>query len=315
MSKFSFVFPLLLTTLFLACKKDNNNGDGAPVDNTKKYAVKFDASGFSREVSDFGRSTAANTQRDSLKHHVSDFHYLVYDFQGNEISYKNQIASKDTSFGFITDSLGMGTYTVVMAAGETTIKVGTYYIGEPHNPMKLTFANINYMIGDLEGAEVQASFFKKFPITINGDSIVSDIELKRIVGKVEVVLEDVNASQNIQVLIEKEAVSFKFETEKCSEVINWDQRGDGHPLPFTRLSANHFERYVLNDVEPFKIFIRSIASDGHTILAERIIKDVMNVPNKKIKLTGKLFVGMANPDFSFGAIVKDQWADSIVARF
>ncbi len=300
---------LFTAMLLFSCKKNSGNNDATPPpSSTEKVAVKFGVSDFTREVTDFGRSINTNARTGSLKDYISFFYYMAYDNTGKLASYK--IQSKDSViFGSISDSLRPGSYTIVMVGAKDQPYIdggGVSYPTVPSFPLDRAF--ISFMPGDIvQGNEV---FLKKFAININGDSIVPNVSLTRIVGKIELTIQDSASFHHTTANLSMDSQTYYIGSGTISDPY---VTVGGDPF-VTSLGVGSLEAFVLNNKKPFDIRIKGYNASNQ-LLASKTITNVQIQWNKKLILKGKLFSPDIDPHFSIDASLNDWSADSTIINF
>lgn len=303
MKKPLFSLICAVALLFSSCSKENTT---APKDE-KLYPVTFNLSTFSKEIvpmaslkKTVGQISASTASGTALNEAIQYIDYAVYNESGIKVNHKNSYFN-NSNFGRIDDSLPKGKYKIVVAG--STGGVGSlpndYYSG-------IYNSGTNGM-GDI--------FLKQFELEVTGEPISQDVELKRIVGKIEIELAD-----DIPASIEEIAYSVK---------------GVGHYLYFsdTRTSSgqtvsksNYYFDYPDMGVGPdynqdFALYFflqydqDAIVSvniraydNNRNLVVDKTINDVPVSINKKTILTGRLFddVGSTKGQ-SFSISVDDKW--------
>lgn len=319
--KTMFVGAIALCLLFFACKKNNNPEKPVPPppSDQKKVAVTFDASGFTQETTDLPNSKLAKAAADSLGNYVRYFWYLAYDNRNQEVSRQFQKSSMGSNFGTIKDSLQPGgPYTIVMFASPYNLQfnggdsIGGCCLSRVPPKLSLDSAFLSFRVADWYATK--EAFYKKFTININNDTVVSTATLNRIVGKVEVNILDAIASQNIDVVVDKESRNYFFKTDQCEDPFS-EKFGSGKYITsFTRVSATKFERFFLNNKTDMVLIIT--AYDGnYRIIVQRKVR-FNNAWNKKVVVTGRLFGPAIDPNFGFKVSLNSDWdADSTQLGF
>lgn len=165
---------LVAVTVFVACKKEDKKDD-PPTDNSKKYAVQFDVSGFSQTTGDINsRQAAAGPESrlpDSLKGTINYILYKIWDATTELGVKKFYQSSKDTGFGRILDTLPAGRYVVTVIASRDSVFPATSTLGfDDHLPSS-----------DI--------FYKRLEFSVDG-AVNQGLSLDRIVAKITVVITD-----------------------------------------------------------------------------------------------------------------------------
>ncbi|SKA14955.1 Fimbrillin-A associated anchor protein Mfa1 and Mfa2 [Chitinophaga eiseniae] len=300
---------LLITMLLFSCKKNSGGNDVTPPPAAaEKVAVKFGVSDFTREITDFGRSMNTNTRAGSLKDYISFFYYMAYDNTGKLASSKIQ-TQDSLIFGSISDSLRPGSYTIVMIGAKNRPYIDGGGVATPTDPsLPLDRAYISFMPGDIvKGNEV---FLKKFSININGDSIVPNVSLTRIVGKIELTIQDSTSFHHTTANLSMDSQAYYIGSGTIADPY---VTVGGDPY-VTSLSVGSLEAFVLNNKNPFDIRIKGYNASNQ-LLASKTITNVQIQWNKKLILKGKLFSPDIDPNFSIDASLNDWSADSTIINF
>lgn len=312
---------IALCLLFFACTKNDKPIEKPTIPNTsdqKKVAVTFSATGFTQETTDLPDSKLTRAASDSMGNYVRYFWYLAYDNRNQEVSRQFQKSSIGSSFGTIKDSLQPGgPYTIVMFASPFNLRFnGGDTLGgwNPSRfPPKRSFDSAYLSFRVVDWYATKEAFYKRFTININNDTIVSTATLNRIVGKVEVNILDAIATQNIDVVVDKESGNYIFKTDQCEDPFI-EKFGSGKYITsFTRVSATKFERFFLNNKTDMVLIIT--AYDGNGIVVQRKVR-FNNEWNKKVVVTGRLFGPAIDPNFGFKVSLNTDWnADSTQLGF
>src|SRR5690606_34686433 len=177
--------------ILFSCKKNETEApDKNESDTDTKSYIQFRVANFVKNVEDISsarRSTSVINARDSSLHDkVQHIYYMLYDNDNQElINYRAQSYLLDsTSFGVYGDSLEQGSYVLIVAASQYELTLNAV-----HNPDSVALAGnyVNYPVELSPWADV---FARKYAFEVGevGDTV--DIELNRIVGKLEVRLAD-----------------------------------------------------------------------------------------------------------------------------
>lgn len=299
----------------LSCKKEHNNTGQTP--EKGQYKVTFNV-GFSQQTGSFQTNglktnSAASTPATTALSDQADIIYLiVYDSSGNRIQVIKQLSS-DSGFGFLTDSLNRGTYTIVMAAGKTGLILTTGVTYDRYG--EITYASSNILSTDmltygiLGDVNMQDTFYKKFTLTVPGTPSQS-ISLDRITSRLKIVVEDAipfNASK-LQLSFYA-ARLFKVGSGQTAVVWNGDLQLASIPLApsdigttnYTYTSAPFFGPPPPPPTIPqfntvgISFTAPSTASVSSPVIASTTVLNVLYSPNKITVLTGNLFGGANSP--------------------
>ncbi|MGV8878830.1 MAG: FimB/Mfa2 family fimbrial subunit [Sphingobacteriaceae bacterium] len=339
---------LLFTTmvcclLFFSCKKDGKSNKDATLPNTAKYAkyaVKFKVSGFDQSVEGFSvepsskllsSSKVKNTAVSSLNNIVKYLYYIAYNSNGEEASRIFQDSTGHTykvfpneeleireigvfPLGNITDSLSEGTYTIVFAGTYTDIGINSRnQFGYDLRYSPLNEASFTYTRGLDSWSRSSDSFFKKTTIVVGSENAENAISLERIVGKVEIVIQDIipaNASKfSFQFVNENEG--YKFSDEKpIGETYDFDEELEPYLRTAIKASevaqANYtFRKYIINTTTTLTVIINCYDASG-ALIATKTVNNVQCYKNKRTILKGKLFCA-GDAATSFAVTVNPEW--------
>lgn len=277
---------------------------------------------FAKEITGLRASEAVN---------FKDFLYLVYD-AGTGKLYKD---IKYTNFeGIINDSLPEGNYTVVFA-GATQATYLWYY----SDTNMTSFIEIDApppLGGDTNISRFNRNtdvFYKKINCIVeknkqNGSAVTLD----RIVGKVEIVLEDVipNDVSTIEVALNF-PITFHYLSSpeyvtgsSYSKRINIAESDKvaGYSVFFISFENINQDqsRYPLSiTLTARKTLPAGVVDTGQSIIATKVINNVDVLKNKTVRYTGKLFDNITpsntTPSSSFSISVNEAWGETIGKTF
>jgi hypothetical protein len=341
--------------LLFSCKKDHVETVSPTPKNLKKYAVSFGVSTFSQTVTHLSlkpvnRQMSAAQQKattDSLAGTISNLVYLVYDAGGNEVSRIREFANTPGTglrfsidygfdsnmpyhysgpFGTIQDSLAAGTYTVVIvgsAPGIINVDDPLSINNRNEEVLSLEFdplstANVQYTRGLDDYPRTIDTFFKKFRVTIGSQNVDQEIALDRIVGKIEVNVEDAlpaNVSYyKLFVYDDLGAFLFCTETPFDQTFYDIDPIQEAHPIDPSYLGKPNFkaEHLVLNTIQALTVEIDFYDAGDH-LLSTRTINNVSVSKNKVTVLTGKAFDKIPNAQFNI--LLNQNWDGDVNVHF
>ncbi|MDB5011817.1 MAG: hypothetical protein JWQ25_19, partial [Daejeonella sp.] len=214
---------------------------------------------------------------------------------------------EDENFGCLKDSLPKGDYTVVIIGSKQFFGINSGYHAGWHDDyddskvyFPLSIAYMEYTRSLLPSYNVDDTFFKKFSLKITDKSISQSVSLNRIVGKLELNIED--AEKDLSVTIHDDANRFAFDSEQPQGSI-FELLEDVFVVDN---SVSKISIFILQTSKPVKITIKS-GSASKTL-------DVPIYKNKRTVVTGKLFpkTGLTS---SFNVSVNDTWGKDYVLEF
>ncbi|SIN66102.1 hypothetical protein [Chitinophaga niabensis] len=281
-------------SLFLfSCKK--NDQPPAPEPPTEKIPVKFTVADFNRQVTDLDARKAPgkdlNNLRDSLNPGIEYLYYNAYGSNGQRVSTKVQILQlNNVDFGTITDSLPADSYIVVLVGSSTPV----YW--EYPDPNSFYQSRLNFKTPGGELRTIPDLFYKRLTINVAPNSPLPDtsIILKRMVGKLEVVVTDALPNDSIDISISYESYRFNLERGVAADVYM--------PKHISKKDVKTFSDYVLNLEFPFTVTINAL--DRTTgALRTKTANMVYCYKNKKTILSGNMFTSTSG----FKVSVDDAW--------
>lgn len=292
-----------LAFTLLSCSKEEDETNNEE----KKYDVTFAMSDFSQTVGGLSSSKSDNTYGvktvgDTLSNWAESLRYRVYNSNGVLVNSKNQDRQIDAAvFGTIKDQLPTGNYTVFILATKS------------HDAFILEATNQAWASASYSQSAIQPwldTFVTSFPLSVTSAS-TQTVRLDRVVGAVEVNLEDAIPTQAAKI-----SIIFKDEHHSLYQKDNTAVGGFKTSTRDIAIASSDigksdvkFLMYVANTFTPSEVIIRAYNSNN-SILAEKIVPDVRVYRNKKTTLSGKLFpvdVASLNVDRGFNIFVNPLW--------
>jgi len=299
----NILYYLSLCLFLFSCKKDSKDEITSSPSASKKYAVTFNASNFTQEVSSISKDKGSRISESPLKGMAAYFLYVVYDESGKEVSLIHQDSSGTTTrlvyddskatnvskgkFGIVQDSLPNGHYTAVMIASNSPISFNSRQ-GSLYDREFLPFqeAYFQYRRGLSPGTRTSDTFFKQFKIVIVGQPIDQAIRLERIVGKLQLNILDGQLAANTQYHILINDDHEKLKVSNGQSYGGMSDFLDSEPLKIGLFNASAIDIFVLNTSTPIGVTI------VYTLNGVETYKRINNVrihKNKRTILTGNLF--------------------------
>ncbi len=304
--KKAILYSMVMSLIFFSCKKDHS-----PIQNPteKTYSVKFNVSGFTEQiVNSTGGKQTNSLQTNSVSiptaGYLTILYYYVFDNNGNFL-HKITQDSTTTNFGSISDDLPSGTYTVVIAAG----KAG---FSSPSNVQAAISAHlITYSPNTAAPKAWQDTFYGTFPLTVSGGSVSQAVTLSRIVGELEININDAIPANvaSISVSLDQEDLQYNFATNKAAYPATVVKT---ITIPASEIGKTNFQGYtiVANTLTPFTVTITSYDASKHVVSAA-IVDGVSCQVNTRTILSGSLF-GSNN---SFNVTLNTGWGTPIQIPF
>jgi len=307
MKKLLLCITVISLTIF-SCEKSNNVNEVKLLEN--KVAVTLNVDEFNVEVTNFDtKATTVKNVKTSkssgLSDKIKELYYVVYK-AGKEVKRKYQF-STDENFGCLKDSLPKGDYTVIVVGSQQFFGINSGYqagIEEEYFDSKVYFplsiAYMEYTRSLIPSYNIDDTFFKKFTLQVTDKNITQSLKLDRIVGKLELNIED--AEKDLSVTIHDDANRFSFDKEQSTGSI-FETLEDVFVVDN---SVSKISVYILQTSKPITITIKS-GSASKTL-------DVSIYKNKRTIVTGKLFpkTGLTG---NFNVSVNDTWGKDYVVEF
>ncbi|WP_423148158.1 FimB/Mfa2 family fimbrial subunit [Rubrolithibacter danxiaensis] len=303
---------LVLCLAFFGCKKEAE----PPIITTteKGHELKLNVSGFNQKFEKL-EVTSSST---SIKDKINTLYYLIYDLKGEEIRRVRQ-SSSDANFGSIKDTLPSGIYDVVVIGVKGDVLInGDRYDNTPPTKLKM-FDGAHFELSHTLAPDFTAydTFFTHTSVDIENEDVSSVVPLDRVVGSLEINLEDAipaNAD-HLSVKIAGELYSFLFDSEladgNTTADVSFSKKFSASDKGKINFKLN---KLMLNTIKPMLVTI-SCYDSSNKLVAEKTINNVKCQRNKKLVLSGKLFDGMTTTS-NFQINVNDGWqTDAGVVHF
>jgi hypothetical protein len=337
------VFLLLITIVIVSCKKDSHSNNPQIKIASEKYAVRFSVAQFTETVAPITvsrRLTLASSKNNAvlpdtttLGKQLAEYYYLVYDNAGNEIrriyrspgdyqtetdfhggsQYISGIRYINTTdpYNVLTDSLVAGTYTVVFAGDNGGSGIGINNDDSDFDAVKLFYLipqAVIYVGQGLDPVPVNVPlFFSKTTLVVGNQNTTSNITLNRVVGQVEVDLQDAMPANVAYIVIarQNEDGGFMINTETSTfPVENEDDQGNlidngENVITSSEIGKTDllFYRFIWNTATPVTIILQARDKNSQVLFT----KTIPNVPfyqNRRTILTGKLFNNTSSNQFT-----------------
>jgi len=282
------LFAVLFGVALSSCKKGSTPKPN-PSDGGKTYAVKFNVSGFTQEITNGAgqKINGLNTNAVTAPG-VQRLYYFAYDNSDfGKLVHRLVQDSSAANFGNVEDNLPAGTYNIVFFAGASDL---VYY------------NTSGFADGFLENPRAAWSdaFSKTLTITVGGGDISQNVTLNRVVGKFTVKLLDVmpaNAS-TLTVTVNKDRKRYLFKSSSP------DASSPAPGIFTTTIPASAIGKPNYS----FSMLLMAAANDvtvdikcydaAKKIIGQALVTNVSVQPNVQTILSGKLFT--PDSDFSVG---------------
>jgi hypothetical protein len=272
-----YIPTIILLFLYLAgCKNDKQN---TPPPSGKTYKVIFNASSPSQNGSSTEGKVINGLKSNAVGPVSSSAKMLYYDVYNSNGQRLHEIKQDSTLnyFGRIADDLPAGTYAFYFAAGQNSLV-----------PSQNSFSTST---GSARWADW---FFKKVTLTVTDSSINQDVILERMVGQLQLNIEDAfpaNASK-ISITTVGEFARYDF-------VQNVYTYPEDRETFFGIPTANNKPIILIgNTLTPITIKI-TCYDNNSKVLTQKVVSNVQFAKNVKTILSGKLF-STSQGDFAIG---------------
>ncbi|MDN5286996.1 MAG: hypothetical protein JWR38_3270 [Mucilaginibacter sp.] len=273
-------FIILLFLCLTGCKNDKQN---TPSPSGKTYKIVFNASSSSQSINSTGAKVVNSLKTNAVgpvSSSAKRLYYIVYDSSGKLVHEIGQ-DSTVSDFGRIADDLPAGTYTCYFGAGQ--------------NYFYSTIASSTFL--NYRGLGIPPTwedwFYKKITLTITDSNINQDVVLERMVGQLQLNIEDA---------IPASVLSISITTIGELAFYDYLQGAFTHSQDietFVGIPTANYKPTLLigNTATPISIKITCYDSKG--VVAQRTISNVQFTKNVKTILSGKLFTA-SKGDFAVG---------------
>ena len=303
--KLTGVFVLLV---FFSCRKENAQEDIKP--NKATSEVNFTVTGFTHEIKDFSstkQSSNTVSAEPLLKEQINQLAFIIYNENGDEVSREIQFSDNE-DFGRYKKSLAWGQYTVVIVGSKKSFGINWWLdpfttppVLAPLSRAKMMYESRSFSPNEREYS-TDDTFFKKLAVVVEPDVTLNpEIELERIVGKLELNVED----SDYLVKFYNEALDFDFATEKPSNyhLIDYSY-GDGN---VTGSAGKTLSLYILRTDRPVVIGIETGGGENRGGITKSVTVPIFR--NKTTVVSGRLLDVLK-------VSVNDQWdTDTLKVRF
>jgi hypothetical protein len=308
-------FALFAVCLFFSCKREKAN-ETKP--SSRTYKVTFNVSDFTQTIlNTTSKKKEINSLKvDSATNNIAAYTAVldlsIFDAQGNLVR-KLQQAAGAANYGIVADSLAAGTYTVVIDAGQSLLKLsaGEVSTSLPLHP-DLTTGILYYRSPVSVGRPANEgpwfdTFYKKFQLTVTNAPINQNVILDRIVSKLEVDFNDaipLNAAR-VDVFVRKESFEFGI-NNGLPQTVNTDTITFHYPIPASAKGTSNYSvsQIMLNTGTPFSVILTAYDS-ANKIIAIHSVDNVTCQANKRTILTGNF--SSTSPDNSLKVSLNSSW--------
>jgi hypothetical protein len=273
------------------------------------------------------------TSTSALSDALIEYHYIVYNEEGSEIKRITRYADNNTMsiyhqdgkdygnripgleyvtntapFNVITDSLAAGNYTIVVTGSSGAIIINTdkssfgdpIYLPIRRSPPTTYYPDLAavYTAQGLEPIPRSVEiYFAKCNVTIGDSDMTHSLTLSRIVGQLEVNLEDAIPNNVAYIQAgrsgEYKGFSFEYEVPFGETFIEDDERyADVTPNVITGADIGKtnykLQRYIINTAVPMTIILKAYDA-ANNLIVRKEINNVRFYKNKRTILSGKLF--------------------------
>lgn len=285
-----------------SCKKDNKQ---ATAPGNKKYNVNFAVSDFTQQHTSFlslnSLQTNATTNyvevnSDTISKKYRVLYYLRegQDSGGSITTQTSAVQYQgDSDFGTFTQQLLPGTYTYLIVGGEndspgSTNKKGRY-LEVANGGYDLQYELVLLGGGRITSTDFNDFFLKQVTFTITNTDINQSVSLDRMVGKLDVVIQDAIPSNITSIDLRIAPTANVFDVNS-GPLVN-SLANDEFFISAALHGTTNFDMstLILNTSRPFAVTIA--AYNGTTLIASKNITGITCSANKVTLLKGNLFGG------------------------
>lgn len=304
---------ILASLIFTACKKDKAP-ENTPND-SKKYEVKFNATGFSQEFTDFDPSlvTKGLKTNEILDTTTDAIRLNIFDSQKKQV-YKGVTSVYKGNLGQFSVMLPQGNYKAVFTGmRETYYNEGRF----SYNLIVDLESDGNYYYiyqNDTEFGPMQLSkdiFFKEVNFNIPQTNQTQNVTLQRITSRLRVNIKDYipTAVTRIEVDIDSAYNKFSNSPEQYHELITRGVTFDSFANKRNDITGEL--QMLVPPNSTHTVSIRAYA--GTTLYAQKIITGVVCSPNKITLVRGNLFGGATGPSGN-NVKVDTTWSSTVINK-
>ncbi len=289
------------------------------------------------------KNNAVSPDTTTLGKQIVEYYYLVYDNAGNEIrriyrssaDYQTKVdfhagpqynqggivglryINTTDPYNIFTDSLAAGTYTVVFTGdsgdrNNSGININNNDVDQDAVEIFSLLPQATIYAGQGLDAEPISMdlFFSKTTLVVGTQNMISNINLDRVVGQLEVDLQDAIPANvaYINLTRQNEDGGFHINTEtSTSPVENQDDQGNLLDPNYDIITSSEigkaglsFYRYIWNTVTPVTITLQAVDINNHILFTKKI-PNVSFYQNRRTILTGKLFNNTSSDQFTITA--------------
>lgn len=259
--------------------------------------MTFSVSDFNQDVVNLGKSSSKTSAvGDTLANYAKYLSYRIYNAAGVLVNSIDQTSSGAT-FGSVSDRLPAGTYSAFLAASKSYL----FASGTGTNLPSAYF----------QSSPWDDTYYKRIDFTVATSNISQAIRLDRVVGGLEITLQDAIPTNvnKISIIYQTEAAGL-YLTNKNN--FYTESRTIDFPLTAAdkgKTNSKYFA-YIGNVNSSSSVVIRAYdAANG--LISEKTVNNVRCYANQKTLLTGTLFGSTStNPSSSFTVTVNPTWGPS-----
>nr|WP_198160633.1 FimB/Mfa2 family fimbrial subunit [Pedobacter panaciterrae] len=295
MKKLTFTLSIIYILLLTACSKRTE--ERTPEPGKKTYKVSLAAE---KEIVSLDGAEASSLVT-PLKNLVNQLTFIIFNAETGSEYHRATQTSDAPDLGQIYFDLPIGEYIFIAVGSKSPFGINKYYRdNEVPILLPLSEANMQYWQPNPTMADkhykTDDTFYAKSRVSIGGNQTVN-LTLQRVVGKLEVIVEDV---QEYIVDLNFEATGFMLDNQKTFGRIDDNA---GYEVSSTN---GPISIYILSTERPILI---EISGGG--------VRKTLSVPiyrNKRTIVKGKLLA--PSTPASFSVSINDQWlVDSAVVHF
>ncbi|WP_158827265.1 FimB/Mfa2 family fimbrial subunit [Mucilaginibacter lacusdianchii] len=314
------LFGMLCSLGIVSCKKNSSSGDSQPETGNKTYKVDFKVADFTQQTGPVVTTNAVNSNKKTtaVQDNITTLYYLIFD-SNNKLVHQTTQKSSVTGFGSISDSLMVGTYTVVFIGGAPTVPtngngaiVDLLLLENPTTTHTLSDYYASYTASNYTSpgsiAPWSDTFFKSYQLQVSASTTTQNVTLNRIVGKVSVHVKDLpTEATTLRLMVINDKRKFYLDQNKP------DETGSStiiHTLTAAEKTDQNFKisDFVLNTGAPLTVTITCYNQSG-SVLASKAITNVVLTANQETLFSGSLFGNGAGSGYN---VTTPDWDPSTI---
>jgi hypothetical protein len=259
---------VLLSTVWLSCKKDDHSKTGPQ---GKLYPIAFNVTNFTQENTPIDQNLKLKTN--AVTPEASNILEIIYKIYNAANTLKKTVVIKkgQPNFGTIKDSLATGSYTAVFVGLTDTIEF---------HETATTFST-----------PLSETFYKKISFTVGASYLQQDVVLQRLDSQLKVVIKDAIPAGVTQISVVIGSVDTQYnyfaDTSSNPERYTWLAT-----VPANKIGTTNFTIGPLRNIlaTNHTTDVTITATKAAAVVAKKTIHGIQLQRNTLTILTGNLFI-------------------------